>query len=186
MRAARVSIAQSVKAIREFEERARSADHQSAWPPKGTSTANSPPRRLTLKGKCVTARAALRDRVPEVEHRMHVLERAGASQLDDCNLDANLEQLSAAIDPRYQDPTRGYKTRRRIWHPPANCVTEELGGVGSRYRWVAEVVLGLIYIFATAKPISIRRLSVVFVLVLISATLALHVLQVGSSQARRC
>lgn len=39
-------------------------------------------------------------------------------------------------------------------------------------------MLGLIYIFATAKPISIRRLSMLFVLVLLSATLALRVLQV--------
>lgn len=40
-------------------------------------------------------------------------------------------------------------------------------------------MLGLIYIFATAKPISMRRLSVLFVLVLISATLALRVLHVS-------
>jgi len=39
-------------------------------------------------------------------------------------------------------------------------------------------VLGLIYIFATAKPISMRRLSVLFVLVLISASLVLRVLHV--------
>jgi hypothetical protein len=39
-------------------------------------------------------------------------------------------------------------------------------------------VLGLIYIFATAKPISMRRLSLLFVLVLISATLVLCVLHV--------
>jgi hypothetical protein len=39
-------------------------------------------------------------------------------------------------------------------------------------------VLGFIYIFATAKPISMRRLSMLFVLVLISATLVLRVLQV--------
>ena len=39
-------------------------------------------------------------------------------------------------------------------------------------------MLGLIYVFATAKPISIRRLSLLFVLVLISATLVLRVLQV--------
>jgi hypothetical protein len=37
-------------------------------------------------------------------------------------------------------------------------------------------VLGLIYIFATGKPISMRRLSLLFVLVLISATLVLRVL----------
>jgi hypothetical protein len=40
-------------------------------------------------------------------------------------------------------------------------------------------MLGLIYIFATAKPISMRRLSVLFVFVLISATLALRVLHVS-------
>ena len=39
-------------------------------------------------------------------------------------------------------------------------------------------MLGLIYIFATAKPISMRRLSLLFVLVLISATLVLRVLHV--------
>jgi hypothetical protein len=39
-------------------------------------------------------------------------------------------------------------------------------------------VLGFIYISATAKPISMRRLSMLFVFVLISATLVLRVLQV--------
>lgn len=39
-------------------------------------------------------------------------------------------------------------------------------------------MFALIYIFATAKPISMRRLSLLFVLVLISATLVLRVLQV--------
>lgn len=41
-------------------------------------------------------------------------------------------------------------------------------------------MLGLIYIFATAKPISLRRLSMLFVLVLISASLALRVLYVSA------
>jgi hypothetical protein len=41
-------------------------------------------------------------------------------------------------------------------------------------------VLGLIYIFATAKPISIRRLSLLFVLALISVTLVLRVLHVST------
>jgi hypothetical protein len=44
-------------------------------------------------------------------------------------------------------------------------------------------VLGLIYIFATAKPISMRRLSLLFVLVLISATLVLRVLHVSTPRA---
>jgi hypothetical protein len=39
-------------------------------------------------------------------------------------------------------------------------------------------VLGLIYVFATAKPISMRRLSLLFALVLIAATLVLRVLHV--------
>ena len=39
-------------------------------------------------------------------------------------------------------------------------------------------MLGFIYIFATAKPISMRRLSLLFALVLISATLVLRVLHV--------
>lgn len=41
-------------------------------------------------------------------------------------------------------------------------------------------MLGLIYIFATAKPISMRRLSLLFVLVLILATLVLRVLDVST------
>ncbi len=41
-------------------------------------------------------------------------------------------------------------------------------------------MLGLIYIFATAKPISMRRLSQLFVLILISATLVLRVLHVNT------
>jgi hypothetical protein len=40
------------------------------------------------------------------------------------------------------------------------------------------VMLGLIYLFATAKPISVRRLSALFVLALISANLGLRVLQI--------
>jgi hypothetical protein len=41
-------------------------------------------------------------------------------------------------------------------------------------------VIAFIYIFATAKPISMRRLSMLFVLVLISATLVLRVLHVST------
>jgi hypothetical protein len=41
-------------------------------------------------------------------------------------------------------------------------------------------VLGLIYIFASAKPISMRRLSLLFVLVLVSASLVLRVLHVST------
>ena len=39
-------------------------------------------------------------------------------------------------------------------------------------------MLGLIYLFATARPISVRRLSALFVLVLVSANLGLRVLQI--------
>lgn len=41
-------------------------------------------------------------------------------------------------------------------------------------------MLGLIYIFATAKPISMRRLSALFVLVLFSSTLVLRALNVSA------
>ena len=41
-------------------------------------------------------------------------------------------------------------------------------------------MLGLIYIFATAKPISMRRLSLLFIFVLITATLVLRVLHVST------
>jgi hypothetical protein len=44
-------------------------------------------------------------------------------------------------------------------------------------------VLALIYIFATAKPISMRRLSLLFVFVLISAILVLRVLDVRTQGA---
>jgi hypothetical protein len=33
---------------------------------------------------------------------MHVLERAGVSGVEDCNINANLKQLSAAVDRQYQ------------------------------------------------------------------------------------
>jgi hypothetical protein len=54
---------------------------------------------LDLEGQMRDARTALRDRIPQAEHR---LERAGVSQLVDCNLNANLKRLSAAIDRQYQ------------------------------------------------------------------------------------
>ena len=57
---------------------------------------------LDLEGQMRDARTALRDRIPHVEHRMHVLERAGVSQLEDCNINANLKQLSAVIDQHYK------------------------------------------------------------------------------------
>jgi hypothetical protein len=57
---------------------------------------------LDLEGEMRDARTALRDRIPQVEHRMHVLERAGVSQLEECQLNANVRQLSAAIDRQYR------------------------------------------------------------------------------------
>ena len=87
--------------MREFEERAvpQIANRVAAEERQYRQFASTS---LDLEGQMRDARAALRDRIPKVEHRMHVLERAGASQLDDCNLDANLKQLSAAIDRQYQ------------------------------------------------------------------------------------
>jgi len=57
---------------------------------------------LDLEGQMRDARAALRDRIPKVEHRIRVLESAGVSQLEHCNINANLKQLSAAIDRQYR------------------------------------------------------------------------------------
>jgi hypothetical protein len=57
---------------------------------------------IDLEGQMRDARTALRERIPQVEHRMHVLERAGVSQLEECQLNANLKQLSAAIDRQYR------------------------------------------------------------------------------------
>jgi hypothetical protein len=89
------------KAMREFEERAVPQIAQSAAAEERqyrqfASTS------LDLEGEIRDARAALRDRRPQVEHRMHVLERAGVSQLEDCNINANLKQLSAVIDQHYK------------------------------------------------------------------------------------
>lgn len=42
------------------------------------------------------------------------------------------------------------------------------------------LLLALIYVMATAKPISIRRLSALFVVVLVSANCALRMLQLGN------
>ncbi len=89
------------KAMREFEERAvpQIAKRVAAEERQYRQFASTS---LDLEGQMRDARAALRDRIPQVEHRMHVLERAGVSQLEDCNLNANLKQLSAAIDRQYQ------------------------------------------------------------------------------------
>jgi hypothetical protein len=91
----------AAKAMREFEERAvpqiakRVAAEESQYRQYASTS-------LDLEGQMRDARAALRERIPQVEHRIHVLERAGVSQLEDCNLNANLKQLSAAIDRQYR------------------------------------------------------------------------------------
>jgi len=59
-------------------------------------------RSLDLERETRDARTALRDRIPQVEYRMHVLERAGVSQLEICQLNASLRQLSDAIDREYR------------------------------------------------------------------------------------
>ena len=43
-------------------------------------------------------------------------------------------------------------------------------------------MLGLIYIFATAKPISMRRLAALFVLALIMATPVLEIFHVRNAE----
>jgi Relaxase/Mobilisation nuclease domain len=89
------------KAMREFEERVvpqiakRVAAEERQYCQFATTS-------LDLEGQVRDARAALRDRIPQMEHRMHVLERAGVSQLEGWQPDANLRQLSAAIDRQYR------------------------------------------------------------------------------------
>jgi hypothetical protein len=89
------------KATREFEERAvpqianRVAAEERRYGQFATTS-------LDLEGKMRDARTALRDRIPYVEHRMRILERAGVSQLEECNLNADLKLLSAAIDRQYR------------------------------------------------------------------------------------
>jgi hypothetical protein len=89
------------KATREFEERAVSqiAKRLAAEERQYCQFASTS---LDLEGQIRDARATHRDRIPQVEHRMHVLERAGVSQLEECQLNANLRQLSAAIDRQYR------------------------------------------------------------------------------------
>lgn len=57
---------------------------------------------LDLEEQMRNARANLRDLIPQVEHRMNVLERAGVSQLEGCNLNARFNQLSAVINQHYK------------------------------------------------------------------------------------
>jgi len=90
-----------VEARREFEQDAaqQSGNRAAAEERRYRQFASTS---LGLEGEMREARTALRDRIPQVENRMHVLERAGASQLEDCNVNANLKQLSAAIDRQYR------------------------------------------------------------------------------------
>jgi hypothetical protein len=101
------------KAIREFEERAvpQIAKRVAAEERRYLQFASTS---LGLEGEMRDARTALRDRIPHVEHRIHVLERAGASQLEDCNINANLKQLSAAIDRQYR-----ISLRKSLTAPPS-------------------------------------------------------------------
>jgi hypothetical protein len=89
------------KAMREFEERAvpQIAKRVAAEEDRYRQYASTS---LDLEGQMRDARTVLRDRIPQVEHRMRVLERAGVSQLQDCNINANLKQLSATIDRQYR------------------------------------------------------------------------------------
>jgi hypothetical protein len=89
------------KAMREFEESAapQLAKRVAADERRYVQFAS---RSLDLEAQMRDAGTALRDRIPRVEHRLHVLERAGVSQVEDCNINANLKQLSAAIDRQYQ------------------------------------------------------------------------------------
>ena len=89
------------KAMREFEERAvpQIAKRVAAEEHRYRQFASTS---LDLEAQMRDARAALRDRIPQVERRMHVLEQAGVSYLEDCNLNANLRQLSAVIDQQYR------------------------------------------------------------------------------------
>ena len=89
------------KAMHEFEERAvpQIAKRVAAEERQYRQFASAS---LDLEGQMRNARAALRDRIPQVEQRIRVLERAGVSQLEECRLNASLKQLSAAIDRQYQ------------------------------------------------------------------------------------
>ena len=71
------------------------------------------------------ARAVYRERIPQVEHQVSVLERVGLSKLDvlDATPNASLNQLAAAIDKRYRavpeplrhEVERGLRRERDRW-----------------------------------------------------------------------
>ena len=100
-------------AMREFEERAvpQIAKRVAADELQYRQFASAS---LDLERQMRDARTALRDRIPEAEHRMHVLERAGASQIEGCNLNAQIDQLSAVIDQHYKALPDGL--RRDVEH----------------------------------------------------------------------
>lgn len=89
------------KAMHEFEERAvpqiakRVAAEQRRYHQFASTS-------LDLEGEMRDARAALRDRIPQVERRIHVLELAGVTQIEGCNLNASFDQLSGVIDQHYK------------------------------------------------------------------------------------
>jgi hypothetical protein len=101
MRAARVMIRRSRKRCGTLKERAvpQIAKRVAAEERRYLQFASTS---LDLEAQMRDAGTALRDRIPQVEHRMRVLERGGVSQVEDCNKNANLKQLSAAIDRQYR------------------------------------------------------------------------------------
>jgi hypothetical protein len=59
---------------------------------------------LALEDEMREAQAVLRERLPQVEERLNVLERAGVSKIDagDLGPNARLNELAAALDRHYQ------------------------------------------------------------------------------------
>ena len=80
---------------------------------------------LNLEREMNEARAVYRERIPQVEHQVSVLERVGLSKLDvlDATPNASLNQLAAAIDKRYRavpeplrhEVERGLRRERDRW-----------------------------------------------------------------------
>jgi hypothetical protein len=67
---------------------------------------------LALEEEMREARAVLRDRIPQADQRLLVLERAGLSQIGDIGLHARLNEIAAAIDREYRAVPEA--TRRSI------------------------------------------------------------------------
>jgi hypothetical protein len=89
---------------------------------------------LSLEREMNEARAISRERIPQVEHQVNVLERAGLSRVEvhDATPNANLNQLAATIDKQY----------RALPEPVRREVERDLRRERDRGRWRESISMG--------------------------------------------